>query len=92
MYILQKGTIEDTGSDIGSCPNCSTVQLLKKKFTAKLFLETSTGTHSIVRAYDEALKQITQCEQVTTMNLLNAPPFDVEFNEYHVVTNVDRPN
>ena len=66
--------------------NNSTAQ--KKKFSAKLFLETPTETHISVRAYDEALKQITQYEEVTIINLLNAPSFDVEFNNYHVVTNV----
>ena len=81
----KKGTIEDTGNDMGTCPNCNTVQMLKKmKFSAKLFLETFDGTHISVRAYDEALKQIAQCEQVTTEDLLNAPPFDVQFNDYHV--------
>ena len=85
----KKGTIEDTGSNIGTCQNCKTTQLLKKKkFSAKLFLETPTETHISVRAYDEALKQITQDEEVTIINLLNAPSFDVEFNNYHVVTNV----
>ena len=68
-------------------------QLLKiKKVTAKLFVETPTETRITVRAYDDALKQIAQCEQVTTIDLLNAPPFDVEFNNYRVVTNVKRSN
>ena len=68
----KKGTIEDTGSNIGTCQNCKTTQLLKKKkFSAKLFLETPTETHISVRAYDEALKQITQDEEVTIINLHN---------------------
>lgn len=58
----------------------------KEKITAKLFLETLTGTHITVRAYYVALQQIAQGEQVTTINLLNAPSFDVEFNDFHIIT------
>ena len=91
----KRGTIEHIDGNTETCTNnCNTTQVLKKKVktTAKLFLATQNETHITVRAYDKALKQIAQCDQVTVTSLLNAPQFDVRFNDFHVVTNVTRPN
>ena len=61
------------------------------KLTAKLFIETENEQHRVtLRAYDEALKAIAQTKKndITCEDLIFAPPFDVAYNKYHVITNV----
>ena len=89
----KKANLDQNGDKFGTCPNCKVVQLLTiPKLTAKLFLETQDAQqeHTTVRAYDKLLEEIAQSKEVTSIKLLDAPPFDTRYNEYHVVTSVTR--
>ena len=92
-YKLRKPTYLDPNSGkFGTCPNCKIVQLLKEpKLTARLFLETQDARqkHITVRAYDKLIKRIAQTQEVTSITLLDPPPFDARF-KYHVITSVTR--
>ena len=60
------------------------------RFSAKLFITNSLSERISLKAYDEALKSIAQTDEIKCEDLLFAPPFDVKFNKYHVITHVAR--
>ena len=63
------------------------------KQTARLILESSTNNFTL-RAYDEALRVITNAQtsekEISAQNLLYAPEFDCTFNKFNVITNIFR--
>lgn len=92
-FCCKRGTVEpDKDNKFGKCTQCSTYQVLKQlKVTAKLFLEShDISEHVTIRAYGDLLTQIVAGEEVSTESLLKAPPFDARYNEYHVLTSIQR--
>jgi hypothetical protein len=91
-FHCKKGNVKPDNNQYGTCANCQMAQALKEsKLTGKLFLETlDTVKHVTVRAYQDLLKIITDPEEITASNLLESPPFDARYNEYHVLTGVSR--
>ena len=73
------------------CPNCQTAQkVISNCYTAKLFITSGDGRIAL-RAYDEAIKSIvTKDDNIKCEDLLFAPPFNVKFNKYHVITQITR--
>jgi hypothetical protein len=84
-------TIPDSTDDICICPNCETTQrVINNRYTAKIFI-TSTNGRIALRAYDKAIKSIvTKDNNIKCEDLLFAPPFNVKFNKYHVITQITR--
>ena len=81
---------------MGSCKQCGTTQRLSnEKQTCKLFLEGGEAgkEHVSVQAYSDALKAIacTDSDQITCEDLLSSDSFDLQYNDYHVVTSISRP-
>ena len=94
-FYCKRGNVEPQESTkFGTCAKCNTYQLLKQsncKITAKLFLESADlKDHVTVRAYGNLLKEITGAEEVTCMALMDSPPFHAKYNEFHVLTSVNR--
>ena len=90
-FHCRKGNVKQDNS-YGTCTNCEMAQVLKEtKLTAKLFLETlDIAKHVTVRAYEDVMKTITAPEDITTSTLLESPPFDARYKEYHVLTGISR--
>ena len=90
-----KCNIPQSGSaSMGICHKCNTGQrFVDPRITAKLLLRNSTGRITL-RGYTPALKAIINCDnesdEVTIAKLLCAPPFDVQYNSFHVITAVTR--
>ena len=86
-----KRAIPDSTDDICICPNCETTQrVINNRYTAKIFI-TSTNGRIALRAYDKAIKSIvTKDNNIKCEDLLFAPPFNVKFNKYHVITQITR--
>ena len=91
-FHCKKGNVKPDNDHYGTCTICDMAQVLKEsKLTAKLFLETlDIAKHVTVRAYEDLLKTITHPQQITKSSLLESPPFDARYNEYHVLTSVSR--
>ena len=91
-FYCKKGNVEPQESTkFGTCAKCNTFQQSNCKITAKLFLESADlKDHVTVRAYGNLLKEITGSEEVTCMALMDAPPFHAKYNEFHVLTSVNR--
>ena len=86
----KKGGVKKTTSTTGTCQQCATVQKLKKeKLTCKLFIEAG-DEHLMVRAYEDILTAIVEPNEITCENLLGSRPFNLKYNEYHVLTSVSR--
>ena len=65
-------------------------EISTERYSAKLFIHTSQEKISL-RAHDRALKTIAQKEEnLKCEDLLFAPPFDISYNKYHVITEVCR--
>lgn len=78
-------------STIAHCDHCATNQKLRNpKVSAKLFVEDQTGRQFTLRAHTQFLCDITRGSPITVEELLNATPFNVAYNKYHVVTNISR--
>ena len=90
----KKLLISQPSEVIIECQNCETKQKLRNpKTSAKLFVLDCNEQQYSLRAHSDALLQISECSttsHINTNNLLDSPPFDVTFNEYHVITNVSR--
>ena len=86
-----KKSISATTDSLVVCEVCQTTQkITKQRYTAKLFIQLGQQRLSL-RAYDEALKQIAQTDgSIKCEDLLFAPPFDLSYNKYHVITDVSR--
>ena len=85
-----KKEIHPASDTVTTCAHCETTQREGNcRQTAKLFIKTE-HTRITVRAYHEALTSITQKDEVDCENLLFAPPFDMAYNKYHVITKVSR--
>jgi DNA-directed RNA polymerase subunit RPC12/RpoP len=83
-----KKTIAASTKSLATCNNCQTVQkITTKHHTAKLFIENSNERISL-RAHDQSLKAIALKQPPA--KIYSAPPFDVTFNKYHVITHVFR--
>ena len=79
----------DPSETTTNCENCETKQKLRShKTSAKVFIEDSTGHQHALRAYTEILSHIVHGSPITPEALLDAPPFNVAYNEYHVITDV----
>ena len=94
-FYCKRGNVkQQEGNKFGTCEMCKLDQVLTScslKQSAKLFLEsTDIQTHVTVRAYGKLLEEIAQTEKITSHALMNAPPFDGRYNEYHVLTSVSR--
>ena len=94
----KRGTVQRSSEkgNVGSCQQCSTPQWLSnEKQACKLFLEGGEAgkEHVSVRAYSDALKAIacSDSDQITCEDLLSSDSFDLQYNDYHVVTSVGRP-
>ena len=76
---------------ISTCPNCQTTQrVTNTRYTAKLFITTDNGKIAL-RAYDEAIKVIvSKDDKIQKEDLILAPPFNIKFNKYHVITQITR--
>ena len=86
----KKGTVKQTSTTTGTCQQCATMQkLMKKKLTCKLFIEAG-DEHLTVRAYEDVLTAIVEPSEITCENLLTSRPFNLKYNEYHVLTSVSR--
>lgn len=74
-------------SHIRECTACSTTQkLTNPNQTAKLIMQSGTKMLTL-RAYDEALRAITDSQiEVSSQDLLYAPPFDCTYNKLNVIT------
>ena len=58
---------------------------------AKLMLEAPDVQLVTMIGYDDVLCSILPKDQpITANNLLKAPPFNIKYNQYHVVTSVSR--
>ena len=82
--------------NVGSCQQCGTTQrLCNEKQTCKLFLEggEAGNEHVSVRAYSDALKAIAgiDSDRITCEDLLSSGSFDLQYNDYHVITSISRP-
>ena len=93
----KRGTVQRSSEkgNVGSCQQCGTTQWLSnEKQTCKLFLEGGEAgkEHVSVRAYSDTLKAIacTDSDQITCEDL-SSDSFDLQYNDYHVVTSVSRP-
>lgn len=74
------------------CDNCKTIQVICKeneKTTRKLFLQCN-GEKVSVCANSEMLEKISEGKGLDAGSLLFARPFDVEYNEFHIVTSISR--
>ena len=87
----KRGTVKKNTATTGICQQCSTVQRLKQqKLTCKLFVEAG-DEHLTIRAYEDLLTAIAGPNQpITCENLLSSRPFNLKYNEYHVLTSVSR--
>lgn len=87
-----KKLIPATSESVCVCENCNTMQkTTNHRYSAKLFMTNNNNERLSLRAYDEALKSIAQTDKnISSQDLLFAPPFDVTFNKYHVITHVSR--
>ena len=84
--------VSPENSTIGTCEQCNTCQRLQReKVTCKLFLDAGEE-HVTLRGYEDMLKAIIQDEvdAISCENLLSAAPFDVKYNDYHVITGISR--
>ena len=62
-----------------------------QRHSAKLFIASTLNERIPLRAYDESFKAIAQTDgQIKCEDLLFAPPFDIKFNKYNVITHVSR--
>ena len=83
----KKGIPAALNETMATCDNCKTMQKMStKRQTAKLFNDNSQQ-HIALRAHDDFLKAIAQTDgQINSEDLLFAPPFDIKYNKYHVIT------
>lgn len=84
-------TIPVTDSPIATCNHCDTAQKWgKSKQSAKLIFDIGSKRLTL-RANDNELKIICSAQsEVTSQDLLYAPPFDVSYNKYNAITKVTR--
>lgn len=89
-----KANIEHHGSaQIAICNKCNTAQkLLDPKVTAKLHVQPRDGHRITVRAYTSILANIigSKNEEITIAQLLMAAPFDMMYDEFHVIRSIHR--
>ena len=94
----KRGTVQNSSEkgSVGSCQQCGTTQrLCNEKQTCKLFLEggEAGNDHVSVRAYSDAMKAITgiNSDKITGEDLLSSGLFDLQYNDYPIITSVSRP-
>ena len=90
----KRGTVRPSGNNLGTCEQCQTMQRLNtRKQTCKLFIQAREQPHITLRAYEEMLQAICNTtNNITCEDLLSARIFNLKYNEYHVITNVSRPD
>ena len=87
-------SIQPVNEHMADCSACNTIQRLSSpKQTAKL-LVVSGSTRISLRAYDKALREITDTQtsqkEISAQDLLYASQFDCTYNKYNIITNVSR--
>ena len=89
----KKGNVNAGESDtVGKCDNCKATQAICKeneKISRKLFLQCN-GEKVSVRVNGEMLEKISEGKGLDATTLLFARPFDVKYNEFHIVTSISR--
>ena len=55
------------------------------------YVKSSQQSCSLKPKPNHTLKQIAHCNNVSVHNLLQAPPFNIKMDNYHVVTEVTTP-
>ena len=81
-----------TDTKIVECQHCQTKQRLKTfRTSAKIFIEDECGQQYTLKAHHEMLSNIIpNSGTITPELLLEAPPFNVTFDNYYTVTSVSR--
>ena len=78
---------------IGTCQNCNMVQKISKcgiNRMAKFMIEHGATEIITLVAYGELLFTIADATNLSTEAFLNAPNFNLTYNDYHVITSVSR--
>ena len=89
-----KNLLVSQPSELVECQHCETKQKLRNpKISTKLFIVDGNEQQYSLRAHNDSLLQITGHTETNLINiddLFSSPPFDVTFDQYHVITNISR--
>lgn len=88
-----KVLLQEECAAIGTCQNCNMVQKVSKcgiNRMAKFMIEHGATEIITLVAYGEVLFTIANATNLSTEAFLNAPNFNLTYNDYHVITSVTR--
>ena len=87
-------SIQPVNEHIAKCSVCNTTQRFSSPKQAAKLLVVSGSTRISLRAYDKALREITDTQtsqkEISAQDLLYASQFNCTYNKYNIITNVSR--